>query len=178
MYSDISSRQYSYWICEWDRAAYIDAAGVPDQSGNAVPEQAVLYADSRTTEHKVTIKDSSTGTQVKLLVFRKGTPVPIGLAVLADLNGNGSAEIAVGYPTATSSTAPSVDITDSVTGAKIKTLSFLTYDYRPISLQSVPDMDGDGVDELIMLAVNVKTDKTEAETRNPVSGVLLSNVKY
>jgi hypothetical protein len=94
-------------------------AALPDLNANGVAELAVLSRDAG-GQLKTELRDAVTGALVRNLWF--GQLAPMDLAVLPDLNGNGSPEIAVlGVPTAGGA---QVLIKDSATEAEISRLDF------------------------------------------------------
>jgi hypothetical protein len=67
---------------------------VEDQNGNGVAELAVLEEERTTGQGRVQLKDALTGEWIRDITF-SATYAPRGLAVIADQNGNGVAELAV-----------------------------------------------------------------------------------
>ncbi len=94
-------------------------AVLPDLDGNGVTELAVLSRDAA-GQTKTELRDAATGTLIRNLWFDHLDP--LDLAVLPDLNGNGSPEVAVlGVPT---TGGAQVLIKDSATKAVVSRLDF------------------------------------------------------
>jgi uncharacterized protein (DUF2141 family) len=94
-------------------------AALPDLDASGVAELAVLGRDADGTT-KTELRDAATGALVRNLWF--GQLTPIDLAVIPDMNGNGSPEVAVlGMPAAGGT---QILIKDSVTQAEVSRLNF------------------------------------------------------
>jgi hypothetical protein len=92
----------------------IGAAGVGDVNGNGASDIALLVQDSSGTA-KVTVWDGATGSFIRN-IFLGSIFDPQGVAMIGDINANGSVELAVAGNT---TTVPSVQIADSDSGEKL-----------------------------------------------------------
>ena len=172
-----SSDLESGYLCEWETNNYIGVASVPDLNGNGWAEDATLYVDFKTTAHTVKIKDPQTHATISTLTFVKNQNPPQGLAVLEDMNGNSQAEIAVLTYDASYRLAR-VKIKDAKNNAAYidnGNLTFLTPDYVPIAITTVPDKNGNGSSEITVLGKHRRTGATKSETRDAETGALLGS---
>ena len=100
---------------------------------------------------------------------------PLDFASLADINGNGFPEIAIlrlnkkGHPV--------VIIKDSDNGDRIKSIFFFSPAHDTQDLRTVPDINGDGLEELAVMAHNRDLDQPEMEIRDPLSGEVIRNIR-
>lgn len=154
------------YVCEWDGNTVTGSASVPDLNDNGAPEIALLYLDYKTNRHTVLIRDAKTHAETGKLLFGAGPIPPTGLAVLADLNGNGAPEIAV-------LSGLKVQIKDAKdTALPSKTISFFNSAYQARALSVMPDSNHNGFDELTVLGVQ-KNGKITAQTRDSSTAELL-----
>jgi hypothetical protein len=106
-------------------------------------------------------------------VYQKIAQPPQGLAVLQDLNNNGSPEIAV---LSVDVGRPGVFIKDAKTGASIgQTVHFLSRSYIPKGITVKPDATGNSAEEITVLAIAKQTGKAVAETRDAKNGNKVGN---
>lgn len=170
------------YVCEWSTNHYVATATVPDQNGNGFAEDAVLYVDFTTSNHVVVLRDRQGPAHAKVgisLTFAKNDIPPKGLAVIADTNGNGKPEVGVldvNYAT----NVLAVRVKDISNNASyLRTVNFFTSGaYVPVSLSVEPDSNGNGADELTVLAVKRDTGKAYSETRDSKTGALISANAY
>jgi hypothetical protein len=145
---------------------FIDNVTVPDLNGNGVDEIASLYLDAKNNIHTVIIRDPKSHVTINTLTFATSTAPPLGLAAIADLNNNGTPEIAV-------LSERKVQIKDVKDNAKIlKSVSFLNNTYQPLALSIMPDTNNNGFDELTVLGI-LPTGKATSETRDSVTSLKL-----
>ena len=122
---------------------------VPDQNGNGASELAVLEVNSSTA--RVEIRDAKNGVFIRQLSLAQPQLLqPRDLAVLPDLNQNGSAELAVLGRSAVAGKPDKVAIHDGVTGQLIRNVTF-GMGNDPQRLIVVPDINGNGSPELAVL---------------------------
>lgn len=164
------------YICEWSTDNYISSAPVPDLNSNNYPEDALLYVSFLTGYQTVVIKDrkpphTTIGTN---LTFVQSDIPPLGLAVLADTNGNGKLEIGV-LDVDQSINMPIVRIKDiGVNSRTVRTLRFFQDGkYSPKSLSVQNDSNGNGSYELTVMALRKDSGKVYTETRDSKTGALL-----
>lgn len=145
---------------------FIDNATVPDLNGNGVDESASLYLDSKNNKHTVIIRDPESHVTINTLTFATSTTPPVGLAVIADMNSNGTPEIAV-------LSGRNVQIKDAKDNTKVlKSIKFLKNTYQPRALSVMPDSNNNGFDELTVLGI-LQTGKATSETRDSNTAVKL-----
>lgn len=118
----------------------------PDTSGNGWPELAVL-GDNKLTARadKIEIRDPAAGVIVREIWLGKGWRMH-EQALLADLNGNGSNEVAVLREDVTMNRV-NVSIRDTVTGEWLNFIGFAS-NYAPQKLLTLPDINGNGAHEV------------------------------
>jgi len=154
------------YICEWDNNNFVATATVPDLNGNGVDEIASLYLNQLNNRHTIKIRDPKTHVTLSTLTFTTDTTPPIGLAVIADINGNNIPEIAV-------LSKLNVKIKDAKNNAVIlKSINFLNSTYQPRALSARPDSNGNGFDELTVLGT-LQNGKTTSQTRDSSTGLVL-----
>jgi len=119
---------------------------IPDLDGNSAAELAVLGVLEDGTV-RINIKDSATGEWVGAQFF-PADPAPIACNVFPDMNGNGTAELAV--PGLLPDGTIRINIKDSATGDWIA-VNFFPADPAPISFSTIPDLNGNGALEQVVL---------------------------
>ncbi|MDH4316423.1 MAG: hypothetical protein OEW68_16500 [Gammaproteobacteria bacterium] len=122
--------------------------GLPDLSGNGLGEVGVLLQDAVSGDWVVTIRDGSTDALVGSVNF--GSEPAVSLEVIADLNSNGAEELALLSNRGSGQVA--VVIRDSLSGAVLNTI-FYGSSYVGRDLAVMPDTDGNGAPELVVLGV-------------------------
>ncbi|MDD5125021.1 hypothetical protein [Methylovulum sp.] len=151
------------YICEWDGNHFVANASVPDLNGNGVAENASLYVDYKNSKHTVIIRDPKTHQSINTLTFTTSVTPPIGLAVIADMNSNGTSEIAV-------LSKLNVQIKDAKDNKNVlNAIDFLSKKYQPRALSITPDTDNNGFDELTVLGI-LQSGTTTSETRDSSTG--------
>ncbi len=166
-YINGTGNQYATgYVCEWDSNHFVSSIAVPDMNGNGVDEIASLYLDYGTNKHTVQIRDPQKHVTLSTLTFGNGPTPPLGLAVIADINGNNQPEIAV-------LAGRNVIIKDIKNNAKkLKTISFLSAGKQARTLNALPDSNDNGADELSVLGVSSDGTAT-TETRDSDTGAKL-----
>jgi len=125
-------------------------AVVPDLNGNGAVELAVLGIHGSTGAVAAEIRDARTGVRLRQVYFDK-TYQPLDFAVIADVNGNGAAELAVlGIK---SGSQPKVELRDTQSGQLVKNL-WSPKIFTPIALAAIPDTNGNGTPEIAVLGRN------------------------
>lgn len=150
-------------------ATAMAVALVPDINGNGHNELAVLQSLSR-----VTLLDSATGATLATLNYDPFY-LPQQIVVEPDTNGNGASEIAVlGRSLASGSLA--VESRDASTGQR---LFVHPYDaaFRPDGLAVIPDINGNGVAEVVHGGVNA-LGTVRAAQRDAATGALVNNIDF
>lgn len=168
------------YICEWSSNNYIGSVMLPDQNGNAKPEDAILYVDFKTSKHTVVIRDrKSPNAQIgTALTFATEDRPPKGIAAIADTNGNAKPEIAV-LDTNYGNSTPIVRIKDlSSNAVYLRSIYFLDYNYIAQSISAEPDSNGNGYSELTVMGTHKDTGKAYTQTRDSKTGALLYSNKF
>jgi hypothetical protein len=167
------------YICEWSVNKDIATAIVPDLNKNGADEIAVLSVDYKTGKQVVQIKDSDTKKLLNTLTFATdATYLPQGLVALKDLNNNGIPEIGVLYK---QKEQPAVFIKDAKAAPNsplLKTLLFFNATYKGKAIAVSPDSNGNGADEITVLARHKATLATLTEMRDSKTGAVLKKVGF
>ncbi|MHC1727451.1 MAG: right-handed parallel beta-helix repeat-containing protein [Syntrophobacteraceae bacterium] len=101
----------------------------------------------------------------------------VGITGLADLNGNGSGEIAL-LRERSGATPGLVVIQDTETGEIISSISFLATGYTPRAIAVMRDINGNGAPELAVLGVHSTTNVVLIQVRDALSRQLVNNVYF
>jgi hypothetical protein len=148
-------------------------ASVPDQNANGASELAVLQENDSTL--RVEVRDAKNGALVRHVGFGQSQSFrPKDLAVLPDINQNGSVELAVLAQSAVEGKSDEVKIRDSVTGESIHNVSFGRSGGVPKQLVVVPDINGNGAYELAV----VRTGSTRVVVKDAQTGEVVSVLAY
>lgn len=92
---------------------------------------------------------------------------------LPDINGNSAPEVAAMRLDPTG--RAQVIVKDSASNQEISRVRFLSENWKPIDLTSL-DVDGDGVYELAVTAVNKSNERVQTQIRRALTGQLVRNV--
>jgi hypothetical protein len=97
---------------------------------------------------------------------------------VADQNGNGSVELAALRLTRTGQ--PQVVIKDSKTTQPLRAVNFFSRNkaWEPIAVGVVADITGNGVEELVVLAKNNKTDAVRAQFKDAKTKAWIKNLRF
>ncbi len=164
---------YQGHLCEWSTNNFVGTTMVPDLNGNGVDEIAALWVDYKLGAHTVQIRDPSRNTVLSTLTFATTFNPPQGLVVLADLNNNGIPEIGVLF----SSGGPVVRIKDAKNNAvTLRTINFLGGTYTPRGVNVIPDMNGNGSSEILVLGKG--RGKAKAEIRDSKTDTVLGTAGF
>lgn len=101
----------------------------------------------------------------------------VGITGMADLNGNGSGEIAL-LRERSGESPGLVVILDTETGKTIRSISFLSTGYTPKAVAVLPDMSGNGAPELAVLGVHTTTGTVLVQVRDALSRKLVNNIYF
>jgi hypothetical protein len=154
--------------------APVAVATVPNLSNGGFPAVAVLgkHADGRV---RVEMRDALTDTQINRVLFNPAL-IPIALAVLADQNGNGVAELAV---LGTIDGAVRAQVRDAATGQVLNNMPFQAA-YAPLAFAALSDISGNHRPELAMLGLHadgrVRTQIDDALTDTALSFIRFSSL--
>jgi hypothetical protein len=166
---NVGSAQVSFTV----NVEPILATSLADINGNGKAEIVALLRNYTSGGYFAYIKDGSTKALIGSINFG-ATYLPKGLCSLADLNANGKAEVAVLGKSATGSVA--VVIKDSSTGVTLKTIPFAST-YDPVAVAEVPDLNGNGKNELAVLAVG-GTGGIMVTVKDLATGAIVKSVSF
>ncbi len=160
-----------YW---GDKTDAVDLAVIPDISGNAQPEFAVVERTLATGRVRAQLKDSVTEASVGKISF---SPVlsPFAIEVVADINGNGASELAMGG-VRDDTGATQIQLRDTITGAVVKNL-FLGMQNFAIDMAVVPDTNANGFPEFVIL-VELAEGSARAKVWDSSTGTFIRNVFF
>ncbi len=179
--NDYYIHNFGGYICEWSSNIYIDTSRLNDLNGNSYPEDAILFVNYKTDMHTVEIRDRKTRLKIGAsLTFAKDSRLPKGIVTLRDTNNNGIQEIGV-LDMNYSVNMPVVNIRDlnKGTGSYLKSIHFFRNGLHiPVSVSVEPDINGNGADEITVLATNKQTGKANSETRDSKTQQLIYANSY
>jgi len=156
---------------------YIDQVMLKDMNGNNYSELAVLRQLMTSGRPQVFIKDSSTKRALKSIAFFGPAFTSFGLTTISDINGNSVDEIAV-LAIKKATGAIQVQVKDADTKGLLKTFSMLSKNYTPLSISSVSDLNGNGIDEVAVLAKHNDSGKVLTQIKDASTGELVKNIPY
>jgi len=149
-----------------------------DMNGNGVGEMAVLGTHPATGRSVVEIRDLLTGALVKrITVGPDSTVESIGLSYSNDLNGNGSQELVILQRNA-KTLRSRLNIVDTKTGKRIKTIPCLSESWVPVGIASVGDLNGNKSLEQGILARRATANKVVVKIIDVRTGSILRTVSF
>ena len=147
---------------------------LPDLNGNGASEIAVLGVRSSDQAVQVEVRDSLSGVKLSAVPFDPAFK-PLDLGVVRDINGKGTAGLAVLQQNATQLR---VQLKNALSGAQIRNISFNT-NYNGIDLLVISDLNANQSRELAVLADNkTVTAADTVEIRDSKTGVLIRTISY
>jgi YD repeat-containing protein len=187
-YDDGSSVEYSY-----DAAGNIlSVAGAPagdpehefailrTAAGAASPadgRQIGLLRTSASGAISVETRDMQGGAHVSTVSFLGASFSARMVTSLSDSNGNGADELAV-LATSKADGSLIAQVRDSISGQRIANVSFLGPDFSPLDMMRVEDQNGNGADELALLARNTTNGTFLVQMKDSKSAAKLRNINY
>jgi len=148
-------------------------AATPDLSGNNAMELAVLAIDAN-GKGRVNIKDTSSGAWVNVVTYPDGF-YPVAIAVVPDLNGNSISELAV-LGLDSYDGRVKVFLNDSSSRERVGTV-FFPDGYSPVAMTVVPDLSGNNIPELAVLATDANG-KGRVNIKDTSTGTWVSTLSY
>jgi hypothetical protein len=141
--------------------------------GGAAPAVTVLGepADGR---HNARSQDALTDALVSSIRFFNADWTTIGIDSLADVNGNGSPDVAV-LAQHDANRAIRVQVRDALTGEPIRTVNFLGPTWSPGAFAAFADIDGNGIQELGVAARDEDGD-IRVQLRDASTGAVVSTM--
>ncbi|RJR35920.1 MAG: hypothetical protein C4567_14225, partial [Deltaproteobacteria bacterium] len=146
-----------------------DSAWLPDLNGNGSEEVIFLRQDLDRGQTKVLLKDGQSGEQIRTLRFFGAGWIPVALAAVQDLNGNGAPEIAV-LASNEGTGAVQVVIKEAATGALLSKIDFDNA-YKPKELI----VRGDN--HIAVLGTNPVNNISQVEVRHVLNGTLIKKTR-
>jgi len=144
-----------------------------DLNGNGSQELVVLQRDAATHISHLKVVDTGTGRTIKTIPCLNASRIPVDIASIGDLNGNGSLEQGVLAGSATGDKVV-VKIMDLRTGKALRNVLFNSA-FSPLKL-ATGDINGDGVYDLGVLGTNPLDATTGIEIRDPVTRSLMKTI--
>ncbi len=147
---------------------------LPDLNGNGASEIAVLGVRSSDQAVQVEVRDSLSGVQLSVMPFDPAFK-PLDLGVVRDINGKGTAGLAVLQQNATQLR---VQLKNALTGAQIRNISF-NANYKGIDLLVISDLNANQSREIAVLADNKTTSAADiVEIHDSKTGALIRTISY
>lgn len=156
---------------------YIDQVMIKDINGNNYSELVALRKNRGNNKPQVLVKDSSTKKTLKTIGFFDSAFTPKGLTTVSDMNGNNVDEIAV-LATRNTNGAIQVQIKDAGTRKVLKTMGVLNRNYNPLSVSAVSDIDGNGTDEIAVLAKHKINGEVVTQIKDAKTGAVIHRFSY
>ncbi len=148
-------------------------AGLASLNGNPAPEAAVLR--TKDNQVNVLIKDTQTARKVSSLGFDANYP-PIKMAIVSDLNGNGSEEIVI-LGRRFNGGNQKAWVKDGKTNASLSQVFFNKY-FIGQDMDVGPDINGNGAQELVMLGRRGSDGKLRAFIKDARTGELIGRINF
>ncbi len=160
----------------WSGVGLVQAAVVPDRNGNGAPEVALLWRNPAVGTTQVWVTDAATGQRLAAVAGINQDVVPLTLAVVADLTGNGIEEYAVLGRTPTTGQV-STTLLDGATGRWVNRIWY-SKECTPLDLASIADVNGNGAAELVMLGRCGPEGQLRAVINDTQSGQVLRRLDF
>ena len=141
----------------------IDLAAVDDKDNNGVPEIAVLSSRNSDGRNLVEVKNASGPVAPSVVWFMAGNSA-VGLEHVHDADGNGVPEVAV-LSTRDSDGRNVVEVKNAA-GATNPNVMWYTKDFVARGLRVIPDTDGNGIEEALVLMIRDSDARILLEGRN------------
>jgi len=138
---------------------YFGSSGITLSDDGNIMAVSAVGEDSAATGVNGDQTDNSASSAGAVYVFNV-SPV-FSVASLADLNSNGSPDLAV-----LREGSILAEVRDGQAGALLNQITFLSEAFTPIAIVALPDADGNGVAELAVLATRNSDGRIVAEIRN------------
>ena len=148
---------------------------VADFSGNGADEVAVLRVRPSDSAVNVMFRDTKTSQRLGVIGFDRNYP-PTQLLTIADINGNGADEVVV-FGQRFNGGNQKAQIKDSKTRALIKAV-FFDKNFAGQDIATCADINGNGVEELVMLGKRTSDGKLKAIVKDAKTGVLIGTVNF
>ena len=143
----------------------VDMAILPDTDGNGADELVVVGA-TISGAVRVQARDPLTSVATSTTYYGNKA-VPVSVAVVPDVTGNGAAEMVM-HGIVTASNQSRSQMRDSVSG-QVKFNLFYGDFYVPTRVSTIGDLTGDGIPELAELAV-AASGAARVKVKNPATG--------
>ncbi|MDR4507563.1 MAG: hypothetical protein MRJ65_04885 [Candidatus Brocadiaceae bacterium] len=154
---------------------YKEVVSLPDISGNNLPETASLVMTNGAVQ--ALIRDANNQYASGMWFFPDNFRA-VSMASVPDMNLNNSYELAVLVVNKTSDGAI-IKIRDALTKEILNTFWVLnTAIWKPVSLTSIPDMNGNNIPELVIVAVNMETKAVVGHIRDALTKENLGIINY
>ena len=148
---------------------------VADFSGNGADEVAVLRVRPSDSAVNVMFRDTKTSQRLGVIGFDRNYP-PTQLLTIADINGNGADEVVV-FGQRFNGGNQKAQIKDSKTRALIKAV-FFDKNFAGQDIATCADINGNGVEELVMLGKRASDGKLKAIVKDAKTGALIGTVNF
>jgi len=148
-----------------------------DVNGNGSPDIALSESNATTGKSvQIQVKDGRTGVKISNVLVN-GTTKPYQLISLGNVNGAGSpADLALLEVNPTTGKNVQIQVKDALTGGKIRNIP-LNPNYSPLGMNSAPDSNGNGVQELGVLEQDA-AGKVQIQVKDALTGGLIKNQPF
>ena len=167
--------QVVYFGNAWSATSAIDLG---EFNGNGRSELSVL-ATNNAGDHAVETRDALSGAQIARVFFLGPANTTIGLADVADIDGNNRPEVVVlGNKEATNNSANTIQAKDAKTAALISKVGTYGPDWTGFGIRSIGDVDGNGSEEVVIGALNGATNGTSVSVRDVAGATLTKKIGF
>jgi len=150
---------------------------IGDITGNGSADMAVLGKRASTGRYVIRVKDTGTVPALIREIPLSGTFQPIQMVKLADMNANGSPEIAVLEVDPAMGKNGQIQVKDSRTGALIRNIHIKST-VKPHMLVALPDVNGNGSADLALSEVDPVTGKNvQIQVKDGKTGAKIANIR-
>jgi hypothetical protein len=163
---------------------YVDVASLSDMDGNNAAEIATLLVELGSaadghTEHRarVIIKDSATSAMITTLEFFTAGVQPMALARVAGLVPGGHSGDALAVLAVVDGESH-VEIRDVGANTVVATHNVFNANWTPIGLSAVPDQNGNGSEDIAVLATHKRMGLVRVLVTDPLTGEQLATLSF
>jgi hypothetical protein len=155
-----------------------DAIDLGEFNGNGRSEMSVL-ATNNAGKHAVETRDALSTKQISRHFFLGPDNVVIGLADVADVNGNSRPELVVlGNKDAANNTANTIQTKDVKTGDLISKVGTYGPDFVGFGIRSIGDVDGNSAEEVVVAVLNTVDNSTSVSVRDVAANTLTNKTGF
>ncbi|MDQ6997900.1 MAG: DUF5011 domain-containing protein [Mariprofundus sp.] len=154
-----------------------ELVALPDVNANGSTDIALSEVNAVTGKSvQIQVKDGSTGAKIINIAVNPNYK-PHNLVVLGDVNGNGSADVALSESDAVTGKSVQIQVKDGLTGAKISNVR-VNGNTKPYQLIALGNVNGVGSPtDMALLEVNATTGRNiQIQVKDALTGGLIRNI--